>query len=80
MIEYIAILVYGVLTIVGALILSSQVGSPIATAFALGAAGLTYLFQVAQLHGLRDGILTMLHVSVVAALLASVVISLWSAL
>ena len=78
MIEQLAILVYGVLTIVGALVLSSQVGSPLATALAIAAAGLTYLFQVAQLGGVREGILTGLWASVVAALLASVAVSLWS--
>ena len=79
MIEQLAILVYGVLTIVGALVLSSQVGSPLATALAIAAAGLTYLFQVAQLEGAREGILTIMWGLVVVALLASVSVSLWSA-
>jgi hypothetical protein len=80
MIEQLAVLVYGVLTIVGALVLSSQVGSPLATALALAAAAMTYLFQVGHLYGVRESALLAVWVLVTGALLASVAVSLWSAI
>jgi hypothetical protein len=75
--DFIAILVYGVLANVAALVLSSQVGSPLATALVFASAGLTYLFQVAQLDGIKRSGLLM--IGAIGALLASVFVSLWSA-
>ena len=79
-IEQLAALVYGVLAIVAALVLSSQVGSPTATALAFVAAGLTYVFQTLVLLGdVKMAVLGSIWATVVAALLASVAVSLWSA-
>lgn len=77
--EQLAVLVYGVLAMIAALVLSSQAGSPLATALVFVAAGLIYLFQVGQLSGLKDTLQLALLMGVVGALLASVTISLWSA-
>lgn len=75
--EYVAIIVYGVLAHVAALVLSSQAGSPVATALVFASAGLTYLFQVFQLDRTRN--VGALMFGAVCALLASVSVSLWSA-
>lgn len=76
-IEQAAVLVYGVIAMVAALVLSSQTGSPVATALVFAAAGFTYLFQVVQLaYSKASGLLWLL---VIGALLASVATSLWSA-
>lgn len=77
--EQLAVLVYGVLAMIAALVLSSQADAPLATALVFVAAGFTYLFQVGQLSGMRDTMQLALLMSVVGALLASVTISLWSA-
>ena len=80
-IEQLAALAYGVLAIIAALVLSSQVGSPDATALAFAAAALTYVFQMlVVIGGVRESILFTLWGVVVAALLASVSVSLWSAI
>lgn len=79
MIAQLAVIVYGVLAIIAALVLSSQVGSPVATALAFTAAALTYLFQVLQdQDGVRPAILLALWAGVIVALLASVIVSLGS--
>lgn len=75
-IEYVAIIVYGVLAHVAALVLSSQAGSPVATALVFVAAGGVYLFQTFQL--LYNRTLKWLWGLVIGALLASVIVSLWS--
>lgn len=80
MIEQLAVLVYGVLAIVAALILSSQVGSPTATVLAFAAAGLAYVFQAMQIDGHRGPELAVLWAGTIGALLASVIVSLWSAI
>lgn len=77
--EQLAVLVYGVLAMIAALVLSSQAGAPLATALVFAAAGLTYLFQVGALNGMRDTMQLVLFMGVIGALLASVTISLWSA-
>lgn len=77
-ISYVAALVYGVLAIVAALTLSSQVGSPIATALAFAAAGLSYVYHVVQTTTGRDP--DWLLYAVVGALLASITTSLGSTL
>lgn len=74
MIEQLAVLVYGVLAIVAALVLSSQAGSPLATALVVAAAGFTYLFQVVQLMTGKAS--TTLWALAIGALLVSVAISL----
>ncbi len=74
--DFIAIIVYGVLANITALVLSSQVGSPIATALVFASTGLTYLFQVGQLYEVKLSGLLML--GAIAALLLSVAVSLWS--
>jgi hypothetical protein len=78
LIGYIAALAYGVLAIIAALVLSSQVDSPLATALAFASAGLAYLYQVAQINDNKEiGALMLLSIG---ALLASVFVSLWSAI
>jgi hypothetical protein len=77
--EQLAVLVYGVLAMIAALVLSSQVGSPLATALVFVSAGLTYVFQAMQSEGYRGRMLVVLWGGVVVALLASVSVSLWSA-
>ena len=76
--DFIAIIVYGVLANIAALVLSSQTGSPVATALVFVSTGLTYLFQVCQAHEVRRSGLLML--GAIAALLLSVLASLWSLL
>lgn len=77
--EQLAILVYGVLAMIAALVLSSQTGSPLATALVFVAAGLTYVFQYIQATINPDApILGKLHIAIVGALLLSVLLSLWS--
>lgn len=76
-VEQLAVLAYGIVAMVAALILSSQVGSPVATALVFAAAGFTYLFQVVQLETRETPLL--LFVASIGALLASVIASLWSA-
>lgn len=75
---FIAIIVYGVLANIAALVLSSQTGSPVATALVFVSTGLTYLFQVCQAQEVRRSGLLML--GAIAALLLSVLASLWSLL
>lgn len=77
MIGQIAVLVYGVLAMVAALVLSSQTNAPLATALVFAAAGLTYLFQVVNLVTGKAS--TVLWSLVIGALLLSVYVSLWSA-
>ncbi len=79
MIEQLATLAYGVLAIIAALILSSQVGSPTATTLAFVAAGLAYVFQTVLLDGYRGPVLVAAWAGSVGALLASAIVSLWSA-
>ena len=76
-VEHLAGLAYGVLAIVAALILSSQVGSPVAAALAFASAGLAYLFQVWIVEFNKAPLLLMF--ASIGALLASVATSLWSA-
>lgn len=77
--EQLAIVVYGVLAMIAALVLSSQTGSPFATALVFVAAGLTYIFQVIQADGAPDRVKNWLWLAVVVALLLSILTSLWSA-
>jgi hypothetical protein len=77
-IEQLAVLVYGVLAMIAAMILSSQVGSPIATALVFAAAGGTYVFQTLVLMNADSKLIGPIWIGVVAALLASVLVSLWS--
>lgn len=75
--EQLAIVVYGVIAMIAALVLSSQTGSPLATALVFAAAGLTYLFQYVQAVINPDApMLKWLFGIVVGALLLSVATSL----
>lgn len=78
-VEYLAVLVYGVLSMVFAALLALMVGSPIAMALATAAAGVTYLFQVSQLHSVTDEITLriMMGLSILLTI-ASVLVSLGS--
>ena len=78
--EQLAVLVYGVLAMIAALVLSSQADAPLATALVFVSAGLTYLFQVLVLGEFKDPEMALLWFGAIGALLASVTISLWSAL
>lgn len=75
--EQIAIVVYGVIAMIAALVLSSQTGSPLATALVFVSAGLTYIFQVFQAEGAPPRVQYWLWAGVVLALLLSVITSLW---
>ena len=87
--EKLAVIVYGVVAYLAALVLGVMAGSKTAVAFVFAAAGITYVFQVAQLyidakHPFHDdgyktsiGILDVLMAAAIAAVLLSVVISLF---
>jgi len=78
--EQLAIVVYGVIAMIAALVLSSQTGSPLATALVFVAAGLTYIFQYIQATiNPNAPVLGWLFGFVVGALLLSILTSLWSA-
>lgn len=87
--KQLAVIVYGVVAYLAALVLGVMAGSKIAVALVFVAAGLTYVFQVAQLyidaadpfaddgHKSGIGILDLLMAAAIAAVLLSVVISLF---
>jgi len=83
-----AVIVYGVTAYLAALVLGVMAGSKTAVALVFVAAGLTYIFQVAQLtlqaddlfaddgHKSGTGVLDVLMAAAITAAVASVIVSL----
>lgn len=71
-----AIIVYGALAVVAALVTASIGGSVPGAALAFAGAGLTYVFHVLQLARPQSGALNWLWLVVIALLLLSVLVSL----
>lgn len=75
-IEQIAVLLYGALAIIAALVTAGIADSAAGAALAFAAAGLIYIFQVAQLVADDSRLLIPLWVLCVVTPVASVVVSL----
>ena len=81
----VAVLVWGVVSALAALALAAMAGSLWGAALVFAAAGLVYLLQVSILDNLEEGSSVgsrlhqqLLFLAVIAALLCSVLVSLWS--
>ena len=76
MFETIAVLLYGVVAYAAALVTVCLAHSVLGAACVFAAAGLTYLFQVAQLTGLDNRYLNILLYASIAALPLAVLVAL----
>lgn len=76
MIEQLAVLVYGIMSMIFAALLASMTHSPWAMALIFAAAAVTYLYQFVQLQRASDGILYTMQLAVIGLTMASVAVSL----
>jgi hypothetical protein len=76
MLEMLAILTYGVLANIAALIMASMAGSMTGALLVFMSAGLAYIFQVVQMLAPdRDGLRNTLMAAAIGALILSAVVS-----
>lgn len=75
MFEQLAVIVYGVLTLITAIVLASMQHSVLGMALAFAACGVTYLFQFLQLTIVKDSVQVVLLILVFALTIASAAVS-----
>lgn len=76
MIEQLAVLVYGIMSMIFAALLASMVHSPVGMALIFAAASVTYIYQFIQLQQVNEGLLWTLQLIVIGLTMASVAVSL----
>lgn len=75
MFETIAVLLYGVVAYAAALVTVCLAHSVLGAAFVFAAAGLTYLFQLAQAMGWRGKVVDILFIASIVALPLAVLVA-----